>query len=126
MVLPMVHPKEGKAMIPRPSLDQPFIHPACPRKLKSAFRKAKYKVRTLAKARGINIYYVSRAIRFGERPANVNIAKALFFSREYKRREGEPQPEPPRHIRWWRQLSPSERSARILDQWAQTHLGEKP
>jgi len=90
------------------------IHPACPPKLQRAYKRARWNMRTLARNCGINIYYASRAIRYGERPANENIAKALFFTREYKHRTGqEPKPEPPAHIKWWRSMSKEEREGWI-------------
>jgi len=98
----------------------PPIHPACPHKLKTAFKRAGYNMHTLARACGVNIYYASRAIRFGERPTNENVAKMLFFARTYTRREGqEPKPEPPHHITWWRRLPKDDRSNIIRQAWKQ-------
>jgi len=108
--------------------ETPFIHEACPRKLKTAYKRAKdkdgtpkpYNMRALARQLGINIYYVSRAIRLGERPENKAIADILFFAREYKRRAGEPKPEPPEHIKWWRSLSRQHREEWIRSAYDST------
>ena len=86
------------------------VHPDCPKKLRSAYRKAGYNARELARRLGINIYYVHQALRHGERPSNNNIARALYFPREYKRREpSEPKPEAPEHIKWWRAIDKTTR-----------------
>jgi hypothetical protein len=104
----------------KPSTHAP-VHPDCPRKLKSAFRHARWNMRALTKNLGINIYYISRAIRLGERPHNKNIATALFFARPY--RKGmikKADRDMPIHIKWWRNQSGETRNALIYNLWTQT------
>ena len=91
--------------------EPPFIHPNCPRRLARAYKNAigkdgkGYNMRALAEECGVNINYVSRAVRLGERPSNPAIAKALFFPRLHKHRDPRlPKPQEPEHIKWWRRL----------------------
>ncbi len=64
----------------------PYIHPATPPKLIKAFKRARYKYHPLAQARGVNVYWVHQAIRYGKRPPNDNIAKMLFFPKHPRKR----------------------------------------
>lgn len=92
----------------------PYIHPNCPPKLAALYKDAECNARAVARVLKINIYYVSRAILHGERPSNKTIAKALYFPREYNRREArEPKPEAPAWLQWWRSLKREERAEYI-------------
>jgi hypothetical protein len=94
----------GKVMI------KPSIHPATPSRLKTEFRRARYNFRTLAKALGVNVYYVHRLIRYGEEPANENIRRMLYLPKHPRlsalptpqagaTQAGEPLPD---YEKWWR------------------------
>jgi len=85
-------------------MTKPYIHPDTPARLKTAYRRAKYNIRTLAKALGVNQYYVHRLIRYGLEPSNANIRRALFLPK-HPRGEAKPRAERaplPESVRWWR------------------------
>lgn len=102
------------------------IHPDCPARLRRKYAQCKCNMRALAKSRGVNIYYISRAIRFGERPVNKQIAKTLFFPKAKRPTTPKPAQATPRHITWWREIGRERRNAYILAAWTEKHLGEKP
>ena len=91
-------------------MTKPYIHPDTPARLKTAYRRAKgedgkpYNMRALALIRGVNIYWVSKAIRHGERPTNAHTARALFFPKYTRGKNAQsltasPLPE---YEKWWR------------------------
>lgn len=101
---------------------KPFIHPATPPKLKTEFRRARYKFHVLAQARGINVKFIHDLIHYGKEPTDRtengrNIRVKLFLPRKRRLRQGEPEPrpysEPPEEIKWWRSLKKDARRSYI-------------
>ena len=93
---------------------KPPIHPATPRRLKTEFKRARWNFQALAKARGVNVYYVHRLIRYGEEPANPNIRRMLFLPRHPRGAGRKSQPLPP-HVKWWRYTLDKENRNRIVE-----------
>jgi hypothetical protein len=110
---------------------KPPIHPATPRRLKTKFKRARWNFQTLAKALGVNVYYVHRLIRYGEEPTNANIRKMLFLPRPAREHAGghphsgrhksdlsavpaQAEPLPP-HIKWWRYTLDKKNRNRIVE-----------
>ena len=110
--------------------DKPFIHPATPSKLKTEFRRARYKFHALAKARGINVRYIHDLISKGIEPTNPNIRQKLFLPKKPRNARAEPKPytEPPEHIKWWRSLKKDIRQYAIQDLYERTkpHANQNP
>lgn len=101
---------------------KPFIHPATPSKLKTEFRRARYKFHTLAKALGINVRYVHDMIKYGKEPTNPNIRVKLFLTKKPRKpnpgatvrgKDIKPYIEPPEEIKWWRSLKKDTRRSLI-------------
>ena len=106
---------------------KPFIHPATPPKLVSAFRKAKnrkgegYKIHILAEDMQINVRYLFDLIANGKEPTDQTengraIRVKMFLPRRKHRKRGEAvrqYTEPPEYIKWWRSLKKAARRAYI-------------
>jgi len=91
---------------------KPFIHPNTPRKLAAAIRlhKSQHKI---ARALGVNPYYVNRWMKYGEEPRNADVRKRMGFRPLRKKHNGRSGfAELPAHVQWWRKLPKGER-----DQW---------
>jgi hypothetical protein len=94
---------------------KPPIHPATPRRLKTEFKRARWNFQTLAKALGVNVYYVHRLIRYGEEPTNANIRKMLYLPRHPRSdNTRKSQPLPP-HVKWWRYTLNKKNRNRIME-----------
>ena len=94
---------------------KPPIHPATPRRLKTEFRRARWNFQTLAKARGVNVYYVHRLIRYGEEPTNPNIRRMLFLPRQPRSDIAKKSEPLPPHVKWWRYTLDKENRNRIVE-----------
>jgi len=106
---------------------KPFIHPATPPKLVSAFRKAKnkkgdgYKWHILEENIGVNVKLLHDLIHYGKEPTDRtengrSTRVKLFLPRRKRRKRGEPvrqYTEPPEEIKWWRSLKKDARRAYI-------------
>src|SRR5688572_19975757 len=83
-----------------------YIHPNTPRKLTTAFRRAGYNQRQLARDRGVNPRFINDLITKGIEPTNPEIRVKLFLPKKHKVQQGEkpdrPYTEPPEYIKWWR------------------------
>lgn len=102
---------------------KPFIHPATPPKLVSAFRKAKnnkgqgYKWHVLEENIGVNVKILHDLIAYGKEPTDrTEHGRAtrvkIFLPRRKRRKRGEPTrpyTEPPEEIKWWRSLKKDKR-----------------
>jgi len=94
---------------------KPPIHPATPRRLKTKFKRARWNFQTLAKALGVNVYYVHRLIRYGEEPTNANIRKMLYLPK-HMRGTDKPTSQPlPDYEKWWRYTLKKESRIRIKE-----------
>jgi len=103
---------------------KPFIHPATPSKLKTAFRRARYKYHVLAKALGINVKYIHDLIHYGKEPTDQsekgrNIRVKLFLPRKSRKAQERTRQytEPPEYIKWWRSLKKERRHNLIMMSW---------
>ena len=99
---------------------KPFIHPATPSKLKTEFRRARYKYHVLAKAIGINVKYIHDLIHYGKEPTDQsekgrNIRVKLFLPKKSRKAQERTRQytEPPEEIKWWRSLKKDARRAYI-------------
>jgi hypothetical protein len=102
---------------------KPTIHPATPRRLKTEFKRARWNFQALAKALGVNVYYVHRLIRYGEEPANPNIRRMLYLPKHTRLPTStqagganQPKREPlPPHVKWWRYTLDKKNRNRIVE-----------
>ena len=83
------------------------IHPATPRRLVTALHKVGWNERALARARGVNILYVSQLIRHGIEPTDRTVKGQearvkLSLPRLKPKPKLPPQPKPaPLTSEWW-------------------------
>jgi hypothetical protein len=82
------------------------VQPNTPAALKRDLRKCNWNMRALARMRGVNIFWVSRLLRYGEEPKNSTTRLKLSLSKRPRkpRVPGPPKPPVPDYIRWWRKL----------------------
>src|SRR5262245_256457 len=96
---------------------KPYIHPNCPKKLVSAFRKSKWNMSLLSRNLGVNKGVVHRLIKTGYEPSGEELRVALFLPR-HPRKIKSPNPKPrvplPTHRKWWNKQSPEFKDSIIV------------
>ena len=86
-----------------------------PRKLARAIKEHKSQHK-IARAIGVNVYYVNRFMKYGEEPKNAAIRKQMGFPPLRKKHDGRSKfRDLPAHVKWWRKLCKEKSDEHIKD-----------
>lgn len=107
---------------------KPTFHPSCPKKLKSALRKAKYNQSLLARNLGVNKGSISKLILKGIEPKEEELRLKVFLPRHPRKTktspdqgEGRVRVELPPHRKWWNKQPKEFKDTIIETEWLKSN-----
>lgn len=105
-----------------------YLPDNCPAKLRAVIKEHEGKRHKIARALGVNVYWVQTYIKDWKEPSNPETRKKMYLPKTRRTRKPQATREtPPAHIQWWRRLDKSERNDIVHSAWERrSEKGQKP